>query len=340
MLSSVRLSNDQRARRCFDPQQLPEQTPDRNIVSLWKGRVRRGAARQSTACECYNIEIWSLSGEPMYSVLLWLALILYSVGIVLAVPSIVRHRPSLPSASLAALGAGLAFHASSLIARAIDLHRLPVIDVQSALSFFAFLVTLTFFLAYLRYRINVLGIFMLPLVFVLTLFSALRPGPTFQSTAFRSGWLMVHISCIFLGYVGFLLTFLALVMFLVQQIQLQSKNPRQTCYWLPSLEVCDQLYFRSLKFGLPFLTVGILTGFVWAARTLHGSWELDPKILAALITWLIYLFLFSVRLSGTWPGRASAYVAILGFAAIMFTFVGISFVSGWHGYLPRVGGAP
>ena len=276
----------------------------------------------------------------MYSLLLWLALILYFVGIVLTVPSVMRHRPSLPSSVLAALGLGLGFHAASLIVRAVQLGRLPVIDVQSALSFFAFLVTLAFFLAYLRYRINVLGIFMLPLVFVLTLFSALRPGPSFQSMAFRSGWLMVHISCIMLGYVGFFLTFVAAVMYLIQEGQLKSKNPQQTYYRLPSLEVCDQLYSRSLRFGLPFLTVGILTGFVWAAHTWHGAWELDPKILAALITWLIYLFLFSARLSGTWPGRLSAYVAIVGFAAIMVTFVGISFVSGWHGYIPRLGKGP
>ena len=276
----------------------------------------------------------------MYSVLLWLALVLYFVGIVLTLPSVLRHRPSLSSASLAALGGGLLLHASSLATRAFQLHRLPVIDVQSALSFFAFLVTLAFFLAYLRYRINVLGIFMLPLVFVLTLFSALRPGPSFQSMAFRSGWLMIHISCIMLGYVGFFLTFVAAVMYLIQERQLKSKNPQQTYYRLPSLEVCDQLYYRSLKFGLPFLTVGILTGYVWAAHSWHGPWELDPKILAALVTWLIYLFLFSARLSGTWPGRLSAYVAIVGFAAIMVTFVGISFVSGWHGYIPRLGKAP
>lgn len=276
----------------------------------------------------------------MYSVLLWLALILYFVGIVLTFPSVMRHRPSLSSSSLTALGAGLALHAASLAARAVNLDRLPVIDVQSALSFFAFLVTLAFFLAYLRYRIDVLGIFMLPLVFVLTLFSAIRPGPSFQSTAFRSGWLMLHISCVMLGYVGFFLTFVAAVMYLIQERQLKSKNPHQSYYRLPSLEVCDQMYFWSLKFGLPFLTVGILTGFIWAARTWHGPWELDPKILAALVTWLIYLFLFSARLSGSWPGRLSAYVAIVGFAAIMVTFVGISFVSGWHGYIPRLGRTP
>ncbi|MEJ2008979.1 MAG: cytochrome c biogenesis protein CcsA [Acidobacteriota bacterium] len=276
----------------------------------------------------------------MYSILLWLALALYFVGIVLTVPSIRRRRASLSPAALTALGAGLVLHASSLAVRAVVLHRLPVIDVQSALSFFAFLITLAFFLAYLRYRIDVLGIFMLPLVFVLTLFSALRPGPAFHSAAVRSGWLMVHISCIMLGYVGFFLTFVAAVMYLIQERQLKSRNPQAFYYRLPSLEVCDQLYSRSLMFGLPFLTLGILTGVVWAVRMWHGSWELDPKILAALITWFIYLFLFSARLSGSWPERRSAYMAIVGFAAIMVTFVGISFVSGWHGYIPRLGKAP
>ncbi len=278
--------------------------------------------------------------EPMYSVLLWLALILYFLGILLTVPSVMRQRPSLSTSALTALGLGLALHAASLAVRGVDLDRLPVIDVQSALSFFAFLVTLAFFLAYLRYRINFLGVFMLPLVFVLTLFSALRPGPSLRAIALSSGWLMVHISCIMVGYVGFFLTFVAAVMYLLQERQLKSKNPRASYYRLPSLEVCDQLYYRSLMFGLPFLTLGILTGFVWAARMWHGPWELDPKILAALITWLIYLFLFSARLSGSWPGRFSAYIAIVGFAAIMVTFVGISFVSGWHGYVPRLGKGP
>ncbi len=253
------------------------------------------------------------------------------------VPSLRRRRPSLSPAALGALGVGLGLHGGSLVVRAVNLHRLPVIDVQSTLSFFGFLITLAFFLAYLRYRINVLGIFMLPLVFVLTLISALRPGPSFQSVAFRSGWLMVHIACVLVGYVGFFLTFIGAVLFLIQEKRLKSKSQQRPYFRLPSLEVCDEIYGRSLMFGLPFLTVGILSGFFWAMRMWHGPWELDPKILAALITWLIYLFLFSVRISGSWPGRKSAYVAILGFAIIMVTFIGISFISGWHGYIPHLG---
>ena len=273
----------------------------------------------------------------MHSVLLWSALALYFAGILLTVPSVMQQRRSLPRAAMAALGAGLAFHAFSLALQGLRLHRLPIIDVQSALSVFGFLVTLAFFLAYLRYRVNVLGIFMLPLVFVLTLVSALRPAPEFASGVFHSDWLVVHIACIMAGYAGFFVTFVAAVMYLFQEKELKSRNPRALYYRLPSLEVCDELYSRSLMFGLPFLTLGILTGFIWATRMWHGTWELDPKILAALVTWLIYLFLFSARVSGSWPGRKSAYAAIVGFLVLMMTFVGVSFVSGWHGYLPNLG---
>jgi len=270
----------------------------------------------------------------------WLAVGLYAVGLLLALPAMMRRRPSIGTAALTALGFGLAAHCWALVTVGVESHRLPVTDVRSALSFFAFLVTLAFFLVYLRYRIASLGIFMLPLVFVLTLISALRPEESFGSPTFRSGWLLVHIASIFLGYTGFSLTFVAAVMYLIQESQLKSKKLKAIYYRLPPLEVCDELYYRSLLFGLPFLTLGILTGFVWASRTWKGPWEFDPKIMAAMITWLIYLVLFSTRLSGAWRGRRGAYVAIFGFAAIMVTFLGVSLLSGQHGYVPKVGGLP
>jgi len=271
---------------------------------------------------------------------LWLALAVYGLGILLTLPSVIRRRPSLPRAALGALGLGLAMHRAALAMSASRTHPLPVTDVRSALSFFAFLVTLAFFFAYLRYRIAALGIFMLPLVFVLTLISALRPTDSFRSPAFRGGWLGVHIAAIFLGYTGFFLTFVAAIMYLIQERELKSKRPKAFYYRLPSLDVCDEIYYRSLLFGLPFLSIGILTGFVWASQTWKGPWELDPKILASLVTWLIYLTLFSTRLSGSWRGRRAAYVAVFGFAAVMVTFLGVSFLSGQHGYVPNGGNIP
>lgn len=276
----------------------------------------------------------------MHAVFLWSAVSLYGVGIALTLPSVIHRRASLSPASVVALGLGLVSHAVALAVQAAEIGRLPVTDVRSALSFFSFLTTLAFFLAYLRYRITSLGIFMLPLVFVLTLISAFHPGRSFDSPTFRSGWLLVHIASILLGYTGLFMTFVAAIMYLIQEKELKSKNPKAFYYRLPSLEVCDELYIRSLVFGLPFLSVGILTGFVWASRAWRGPWELDPKILASLVTWLIYLILFSIRLSGSWRGRRAAYMAIFGFAAMMVTFLGVSLVSGQHGYFPRLGDIP
>ena len=112
----------------------------------------------------------------MHDACVWTALVFYGLGILLIVPSVKRRRPSLTPASLGALGLGLLAHAGALAAEAARMHRLPVTDVRSALSFYAFLVTLAFFFVYLRYRIVSLGLFMLPLVFLLTLISMLHPG--------------------------------------------------------------------------------------------------------------------------------------------------------------------
>jgi cytochrome c-type biogenesis protein CcsB len=276
----------------------------------------------------------------MQAVLLWVGLVFYGLGTLLLIPSVGRRRASISPASLAALGLGLLAHAGSIGLEAAHIHRLPVTDVRSALSFYAFLLTLAFFALYLRYRIASLGLFMLPFVFVLTLLSAFRPVRPFDLSAFRGGWLAVHIGSSILGYTGFFLTFVAAVMYLMQERELKSKVPRAFYYYLPSLEVCDELYYRSLLFGLPLLTIGILTGFVWASRTWKGPWEFDPKILASLLTWLIYLVLFSTRVSGGWRGRRAAYGAIFGFAAIMVTFLGISLLSGTHGYVPQLRQGP
>jgi cytochrome c-type biogenesis protein CcsB len=276
----------------------------------------------------------------MQVALLWIALVLYGVGTLLLIPSVVNRRPTISTASLGALGLGLLAHAGAITWEAAQIHRLPVTDVRSALSFYAFLVTLAFFFVYLRYRITSLGLFMLPFVFVLTLISAFRPVRPFDLSAFRGGWLAVHIGSIILGYTGLFLTFVAAVMYLIQEKELKSRIPRVFYYRLPSLELCDELYYRSLLFGLPLLTVGILTGFIWASRTWKGPWEFDPKILASLLTWLIYLVLFSTRVSGGWRGRRAAYVAIFGFAAIMVTFLGVSLLSGPHGYVPTLRQGP
>ena len=276
----------------------------------------------------------------MHTALLWSAVASYGLGIVLVLPSVRRRRPHLSPWSLGALGLGLLLHAAALAVTTAETGRLQLTDVRSALSLFVFTVTTAFFLAYLRYRITSLGIFMLPFVFVLSLVSALHPPQSLSAASFRGGWLLVHIASMMLGYTGLFLTSVGAIMYLIQESELKSKKPRAFYYRLPSLEVCDELYYRSLVFGLVFLSLGILTGVVWASRTWRGPWQLDPKIVASLVTWIIYLILFSTRLRGSGRRRRAAYLAIFGFAAVMVTFLGISFLSSQHGFFPKLGSKP
>ncbi|MGH9771420.1 MAG: cytochrome c biogenesis protein CcsA [Candidatus Acidiferrales bacterium] len=272
----------------------------------------------------------------MHSGLLEAALAFYGLGTLLTIPSIIRRRPSVGVGSLTALSAGLFLNGAALVFAAVQLRRLPVVDVRSALSFFAFNVTLAFFLLYRRYHITWLGVLIFPFVFLLTLAAVLNPARPFVSSTLRGGWLLVHGSAMILGYTGLFLTFVAAILYLLQEGVLKSKQPRAFYDRLPSLEVCNRLYDRSLAFGLVCLSVGIITGALWASRAWGGNWELDPKILATLLTWFLYIALFSTRFSGSWRGRRSAYVAIFGFAATMVTFLGISFLSLQHGYFPIV----
>jgi ABC-type uncharacterized transport system permease subunit len=275
----------------------------------------------------------------MHTALLWSAVAFYGLGFVLILPSVRRRRPRLSPWSLGALGLGLLLHAAALAVNTAQTGRLQLTDVRSALSIFVFTVTAAFFLVYLRYPITSLGIFMLPFVFILSLISALHPPQSLSAGSFR-GWLLVHIASMMLGYTGLFLTSVGAIMYLIQESELKSKKPRAFYYRLPSLQICDELYYRSLVFGLVFLSLGILTGVVWASRTWRGPWPLDPKIVASLVTWIIYLILFSTRLSGTGRRRRAAYLAIFGFAAVMLTFLGISFLSSQHGFFPQLGNNP
>lgn len=272
----------------------------------------------------------------MHPGLIWGALAFYGLGIALMIPAVVRGRAGLSARTVLAFAAGLILNGVALVEAALRLDRLPIVDLQTALAFLAFNVALAFFIAYRRYRNSWLAALMLPFAFIMTLAAALNPAQPALPSSLSGGWLLLHAATMILGYTGIFLTFAAAILYLLQEGQLKSKRPRAIYARLPALEVCDRLYDRSLIFGLICLSVGIVTGVVWASRDWQGAWELDPKIVASMITWLIYLLLSSTRFSGAWRGRRSAYVAIGGFAVMMLTFVGASFLSSQHGFFPAV----
>ena len=274
----------------------------------------------------------------MSSTLVWTALGFYGLAIVSSFPSVIQRRVKLSPATLMAVGAGLLSHLAGLMTAALAFDRPPLTNVSGFLSVLAFMACAAFLVGYWKYRIMPLAIFVLPVVFLLTLTSALQGDLNFSSAPFRTRWMVLHISALFVGYAALFLTFIASVMYLMQERELKSKKPWAFYHRLPSLEALDALAHRTLVVGMPFMTLGIITGFIWAGTTWEGPWGLDWKIIASVLTWLGYLAIFASRVAGRLRGRRAAYFAMAGFAALMFTFLVISYVSGVHGFFPNLEG--
>ncbi len=102
---------------------------------------------------------------------------------------------------------------------------------------------------------------------------------------------------------------------------------------LPSAEELDRITYKTIAIAFPLLTLMIAAGAYWANKTWGSYWSWDPKETWAAITWLVYAGYLHMRITRGWRGRRAAYFAILGFAVVMFTFFGVTYLlPGLHAY--------
>jgi ABC-type transport system involved in cytochrome c biogenesis permease subunit len=102
---------------------------------------------------------------------------------------------------------------------------------------------------------------------------------------------------------------------------------------LPSADDLDRITYKTIGIAFPLLTAMIAAGAYWANRTWGSYWSWDPKETWAAITWLVYAGYLHMRITRGWRGRRAAYFAILGFAVVMFTFFGVTYLlPGLHAY--------
>jgi cytochrome c-type biogenesis protein CcsB len=102
---------------------------------------------------------------------------------------------------------------------------------------------------------------------------------------------------------------------------------------LPSAEALDRITYKTICIAFPLLTLMIAAGAYWANRTWGSYWSWDPKETWAAITWLVYAGYLHMRITRGWRGRRAAYFAVLGFAVVMFTFFGVTYLlPGLHAY--------
>ncbi|PLX46108.1 MAG: c-type cytochrome biogenesis protein CcsB [Deltaproteobacteria bacterium] len=102
---------------------------------------------------------------------------------------------------------------------------------------------------------------------------------------------------------------------------------------LPPLKVLDELSYKAVAVGFPLLTLGILTGAAWANYAWGTYWSWDPKETWSLITWFVYAAFLHARFTAGWRGKGLAWLSVIGFGAVVFTYWGVNYVlSGLHSY--------
>jgi cytochrome c-type biogenesis protein CcsB len=265
----------------------------------------------------------------MHGTLLRLALVLYSVGLVHSVLTVLRKKQTLFAPAVVATIAGFVSHAASILLRGYEQQSLAPSQDYESFSLFAALTVLAFLLVYWKYKIPSIGFFAFPAIFVMTFIANLAYASqqavpdTYWGVAsiLRSRWIYIHTPLIVLGYVAFFVAFSAAVLYLIQERELKLKRVFHNR--LPSLEICDDLAYRALAVGFPLMTLGILSGALWAQQqppVPGATWMADPKILIAFLTWFIYLLLIHYRLIAGWRGKKAAYLAIAGFVSVLVTF--------------------
>jgi ABC-type transport system involved in cytochrome c biogenesis permease subunit len=261
-----------------------------------------------------------------------LTLALYALAAALYLLFLGRGAERTASWAARALGASVVSHLAFIGTNWAVLGTVPAADIHQALAVMSLLVTLAFLVtARWRQRLRVLGAFITPITLLLFMGAAFRRGVGPVPETVRSALLPIHVGVNVLGLAAFALAFAAALAYLLQERQVRRKNLGALFQRLPALDQLDSLGLRAVLVGFPLLTVGVVTGTIWAVRVHSSAFALTAAQGFALLAWLLFATVLLLRVAAGWRGRKAAIGTALGFLCTM---------AGLAGYLLRdLGGA-
>ena len=217
---------------------------------------------------------------------------------------------------------------------AVGYGHAPLSNMYESLVFFALTIGIIYLFIEIRYKTAVVGAFATPIACLAMAYASLSPNISDKIQplipALKSNWLIAHVATCFFGYAAFAVAFGVSIMYL-----LKTRAPAKEAGLLarlPSLSDLDELTHQMVMFGFLFLSIGIITGSVWANSAWGSYWSWDPKETWSLITWFVYATLLHARMMRGWYGKRIAYLSILGFGAVLFTYFGVNYLPGLHSY--------
>lgn len=253
------------------------------------------------------------------------------LGVVVSLVSLWRPNKFLSKIALATVALAFTCLTLALIARSVTSGRLPFATMYEFTFLFAW--GILFFLLILR--IKFASDLLTSLVALLTII-IISYGSTLPSEvrplmpALQSFWLELHVITAIIAYGAFGLSCCLGILYLVKD-KVGSQGMGKA---LPEPSKLDNMLHWSVALGFPFMTLVLITGAVWAEEVWGRWWSWDPKETWALITWFIYAGYLHARKTYGWQGKKAAMMAIIGFAAVLFTLFGVSLLlPGAHSYV-------
>jgi len=225
----------------------------------------------------------------------------------------------------------IGFHFVSIMIYTIATSHVPIQNLSQSLSAAAFAIGCMFLFFQYKFDLKILGVFASILLCGIMLVVLLIPDAPVEMNAVLKGfWFYSHIILVFTGDAALGLACGTGILYLLQEKGIKTKSPGFFFKRLPSLDFLDNVGYTCLTTGFVLLTIGLVTGFIYAKTIWGRFWSWDPKEVFSVGTWLVYAALLHLRLYSGWRGRKSAIMTIIGFFIIIFTFLGVNILLGGH----------
>jgi cytochrome c-type biogenesis protein CcsB len=237
---------------------------------------------------------------------------------------------------------------TTLISRWFAENYFPLSNLYESLIFLSWGISFIHLYLEIKTKSRVIGALSTPLLLFLSGFSTFTLPIEMQKAlplvpSLQSNWLMMHVSMMMISYatliVGSLLSILYLFfMQFTLRTQTESFSVLNTIQTInvsrnSFLEIVDIWSYRIIGLGFPFLTIGIISGAVWANEAWGSYWSWDPKETWAFITWLVFAIYLHSRLIKGWQGKNAAILGAGGFFVIWICYLGVNFLGkGLHSY--------
>ena len=252
--------------------------------------------------------------------LLWLrvAVVFYGVAALAVLPAALYNRPRWRHLAVPAALAGSFFHFVSIAETFYAAHRALPVDTHETLSLLGLLLVVAFLILASRFRTVAFGVFLLPISVLLTLLPAFRAGhETLAYPLVGPVWIILHVALLLAAYAALLISLLASMLYFVQERRLKAKHSAPVRGTLPPLETIDQIALKSLLFGLPCMTAGLLIGSAVALETTGPAFFRDPKVLLSLAMWVAFMLMIYIRQHSGLRGRRAVYLSSFAFFLVL-----------------------